>query len=482
MTQSPFTYALPAMLAMVLAGCQGWPMVGPDYKKPETVTPATWQVQTPQSTAQAADWWRQFNDDVLLDIISAAERNSASVADAYKNIASARANLVAARAMGFDGLSATPSITRKAFSFGGDPTLITQQQISFDTSWEIDLFGGLRRERESSLAEYDAKRNLLQDARLSVASESAKAYNDYRFCQQKVRLYERYLESKTRSAELTASATAHGFKSDSDAALAQATQAQAASDLNDQQMQCELQIKAMVALTGMAEPQLRERLAPRDFTVLQPGTFDIPSVPAALLQQRPDLLAAERDLASASAEVGVKEAAKYPKITLSGNITPVRYLTSGVTNNAVTWSFGPTIDLPLFDMGQRKANSAAAWESLRAADSNYRSKARTAIKEVEQKLLTLQSYNAREPSLQQAAYNYVQALQAINQRYEAGFDNAIDLETTRRNALEADYALTQLNQNRITTLIELYIAVGGGWQGADTPLAANTPNSTEKQP
>jgi len=476
-----FTIAMPVLVACTVTGCQGWPMVGPDYQKPKAVTADVWQVQTPNRSHQQEDWWRQFNDEVLLEIITAAERNSATVADAYKNIASARANLVAARAMGFDGLSATPSITRKAFSFGGDPTLLTQQQISFDTSWEIDLFGGLRRERESSLADYDAKRNLLQDARLSVASESAKAYNDYRFCQQKVRLYERYLESKTRSAELTASATAHGFKSDSDNALAQATQAQAASDLNDQQMQCELQIKAMVALTGIAEPQLRERLAPRDFTVLQPGIFDVPSVPAALLEQRPDLLAAERDLASASAEVGVKEANRYPKITLSGNITPVRFINSGTTSNAVTWSIGPTIDLPLFDMGQRKANVAAAWESLRAADSNYRSKARNAIKEVEQKLLTLQSYNARQPSLEQAANNYMQALDAISQRYEAGFDNAIDLETTRRNALEADYALTQLNQNRITTLIELYIAIGGGWQGPNTPLAAaDAPSSNEK--
>ncbi|MCB5206990.1 efflux transporter outer membrane subunit [Methylovorus mays] len=476
-----FTIAMPVLVACTVTGCQGWPMVGPDYQKPKAVTADVWQVQTPNRSHQQEDWWRQFNDEVLLEIITAAERNSATVADAYKNIASARANLVAARAMGFDGLSATPSITRKAFSFGGDPTLLTQQQISFDTSWEIDLFGGLRRERESSLADYDAKRNLLQDARLSVASESAKAYNDYRFCQQKVRLYERYLESKTRSAELTASATAHGFKSDSDNALAQATQAQAASDLNDQQMQCELQIKAMVALTGIAEPQLRERLAPRDFTVLQPGTFDVPSVPAALLEQRPDLLAAERDLASASAEVGVKEANRYPKITLSGNITPVRFINSGTTSNAVTWSIGPTIDLPLFDMGQRKANVAAAWESLRAADSNYRSKARNAIKEVEQKLLTLQSYNARQPSLEQAANNYMQALDAISQRYEAGFDNAIDLETTRRNALEADYALTQLNQNRITTLIELYIAIGGGWQGPNTPLAAADASSSNEK-
>lgn len=472
---------LSAFLASLLAGCQGWPMVGPDYQKPKAVTAEAWQVQTPTMNAQSEDWWRQFNDDVLLEIITAAERNSATVADAYKNIASARANLVAARAMGFDGLSATPSITRKAFSFGGDPTLLTQQQISFDTSWEIDLFGGLRRERESSLADYDAKRNLLQDARLSVAAESAKAYNDYRFCQQKVRLYERYLESKTRSAELTASAAAHGFKSDSDSALAQATQAQAKSDLNDQTMQCELQIKAMVALTGIAEPQLRERLAPRDFTVLQPGVFDVPSVPTVLLEQRPDLLAAERDLAAASADVGVKEANRYPKITLSGNITPVRFINSGKASNAVTWSIGPTIDLPLFDMGQRKANVAAAWESLRAADSNYRSKARNAIKEVEQKLLTLQSYNARQPSLQQAANNYALALDAISQRYAAGFDNAIDLETTRRNALEADYALTQLNQNRITTLIELYIAIGGGWQGPNTPLAAADASSSNEK-
>lgn len=459
------------LLTLALPACSWLPMVGPDYKAPEKVMASEWHADPMASdvdTVRQEDlhtWWAQFHDDTLLTMIESAQKNSATVSAAYANIATARATLVNADALGFSGLSADASVTRsKSVVIPGAPAFrTTQQQIKFSTQWEIDLFGGLRREQEAANARFVSKQADLQDARLSVAAEVAQAYVNYRACQATVALQQQDVDSKTTSFNLTQSLTEAGFKSSADLALTRATVATARSNLQNQQAECTVQLKAMVALTGLDEPVLLTQLGNATANLPKPAQFEVDSVPTALLKKRPDLVSAERALAASSADIGAKEAERYPSVTLNGSVTPLRLVSSGTPTEGVSWSIGPTINIPIFDLGKRKAAVETAKAAFEAADAGYRSKARNAIKEVEQALVKLQSYNARAQDLATAQEAYKSALASSEARYKQGMESLIDVETLRRNTLDAEQSVLNLEKDRVNAWIDLYRAVGGGW-------------------
>lgn len=221
--------------------------------------------------------------------------------------------------------------------------------------------------------------------------------------------------------------------------------------------------KSLAALTALDESELRGLLgtdAEQAAKLPEPPAFRIDAIPAGVLLQRPDIAAAERDVAEASANIGVQRAKQFPKLSLSGNITPtLQNINAAALMLAQTWAIGPTLSLPLFDAGKRAADVAVAEQQYLAAASRFRDKARTAVKEVEEALVRLNSAGLRLPEGRAAVDSYranYRSLEALNQN---GLSSLLDVETARRNLLSAELALKTLEQERVSAWIALYRAV-----------------------
>lgn len=456
-----------SLLALTLSGC-GLMKVGPDYARPALPVAAAWQASATTvphggTVAGLVDWWRQFDDPLLAELVEAAERESASLAQARARIASARADAVAAGSADLPSVDLTASARRSAMALVSSLMHQRTRQAGIQASWEIDLFGGVARQKENAEATLDATAARWHDARVSVAAETALAYLDYRYLERRVAQADADAASRRETARLSFELGRAGFQSSADVALAAGSAAEAASNVIDLRARRDMQLKALVALSGLDEPALKTRLAARSGRFPAPASFRVDALPAAVLAQRPDLAAAERDLAAASAAIGQAQALRYPKISLTGNVGPIRLNTDGVPLAANTWSFGPSVSLPLLDGGRLVAGVEAARAQYVAAESAYRQKARDAVKEVEQALVRLSAASERAEDVHRAAEGYRAAFLATESRQRAGLAAVLDLEESRRLMLNADIAVAAWEQEQVAAWIALYRAVGGGW-------------------
>ncbi|MEY2697683.1 MAG: hypothetical protein RL333_1821 [Pseudomonadota bacterium] len=462
--------------------------MGPDYAQPETTAAKTWQSEQPGVADSAAvmpadlrDWWLKFNDPEFYRFLTAAQRISASVADARARIESARAEMVTAMANGLPRLDTQVDMLKSRSTFGGPPFDWTRYQAGLQANWEIDLFGGITRQREAAEGNLAARHSAWHDARVALAVEVANAYIDYRYCQALIQIGEKDVLSRRESARLVDLAGVAGLRPPADVALAQASFADAEENLVRQQGLCERSIKGLVALTGLTEAEVRYRLSQkpeRQARFPSPPPFRLKGLPAETLLQRPDVAAAEEQVAEASARIGVEEAKRYPRLSLTGNITPQLQTVSGMsafspyaagagaaaTYFANTWSFGPTLTMPIFDAGKRLADVEAARIQFEAAKTRFQSVVRTAVKEVEVALVRLKTAEERLPRAREALIGYEKNFTATDHLYRAGFGNLLELEQARRQTLIARRTLADLEQEQVSAWVALYRAAGGGWQ------------------
>ena len=238
-------------------------------------------------------------------------------------------------------------------------------------------------------------------------------------------------------------------------------------------MQCDVEVKTLVALTGWEEPALRSRLSTPAATA--PDTlFAVATLPAQVLAQRPDVYNAEREVAAASAEVGNAQAQRYPRLSLSGSVGTAWVRSGGVTTDLNTWTIGPlALSVPLFDGGRRGAQVDAAQARYDEAAALYRAKVRQAVSEVEQALVRLQSTAERSTSARTAAAGYRTSFDATEARWRGGLASLVELEDARRTSLAAENALIALQHERQAAWVALYRAAGGGWDGQTTTTAAS---------
>jgi NodT family efflux transporter outer membrane factor (OMF) lipoprotein len=469
-----------SLLPLLLSACGSGGLlttVGPDYQTKPLKVAANWLAPQPGGnnlpTAHQGDpanlnrWWQRFNDPVLNRFLAAAQQESASVADARARIEQARANLVGADAALLPTIDSSVAAKRSSSSFGGAPFVWNQFSAGLQSSWEIDLFGGLARQKEAAHSQLESKNSSWHDARVAVAVEVADAYLAYRYCEGQVQIVQADTVSRRESSRLTEIAGEAGFRSPGDVALANASAAEGNRLLLQQQTQCERSIKSLVAMTALEEAEVRKLLTEvpdRVAKLPSPPAFRIDSLPARVLLQRPDLAAAERDVAEASAKIGVEQAKRFPKLSLSGNITPtLQNINGGAFLLAQTWAIGPTLSLPLFDAGKRATDVEVARTQYQASESNFRSKVRTAVKEVEDALVRLDSADQRLPQGRKAVSGYRTNFLAVRALYQAGLGNLIDVETARRNVLSAEMAVKELEQEQVSAWIALYRASGGSW-------------------
>lgn len=474
-------------LLPLLSACSGGLIttVGPDYRAPVPPAPAHWQAPLPEEAmahhgdaSELQRWWQRFNDPVLDHFLAAAQRESANVAEARARIGQARADVVAAKAIAIPSLGLKPEATWSQYTFagssfnfsnmGGENFRWDRYQIGLQSSWELDLFGGIARQEEAAQSQLAARSAAWHEARVAVAVEVADAYLGYRHCEALVKISQADLTSRGTSAKLVEIAGQAGFRATADIALAKASAADGQETLLQQQGQCDQAVKSLVALTGLGEPDVRHRLTAvpeRVAHLPEPPPFRIAALPVTVLMQRPDVATAEREVAQASAMIGVEEAKRYPRLSLSGNITPTLQSINGASiKKALNWQVGPTIELPLFDAGKRAADVDVAIARYQAAVSKFKATVRMAVKEVEVALLRLQNTEQRLPAVQVAAEGYRANLQATEQLYRAGLGNLLDVESSRRQSLISERAVAQLRQERASAWIALYRAAGGGWE------------------
>lgn len=453
-------------LVLALAACA----TQPAYQAPSLSLPAAWQAPQPHSgeREQLADWWASFDDPVLSRLITLAEDDSPTLAQAVARIDGARAALSTSSAAASPAVTGNASVSRARQNQSGIGSEASSRSAGLDASWELDLFGKLRKSRDAAQARVEARLDDWHDARVSLAAEVADVYVQFLGCRLLAQAYEAEAQSQAQTGRVTLASIKAGFTASSEADLAEASAANANATAIAQRTECELLIKSLVALSGLDETGLRLMLGAQQPTLKEPAGIKVLGVPSNLLRQRPDLAASERAVAAAYADIGQAEAARYPGLTLGGTIA---LSASSLAASATSWSFGPSLVLPLFDGGKSKAATASAQATYDEALASYRSTVRSAVKEVEQALLNLDGAARRSDDAQRAAAGYRRYFESAEKNWRAGNINLLTLEEARRSAISAESALITLQRDRLRYWIALYKALGGGWSAdRETPV------------
>ncbi|SMB21109.1 Outer membrane lipoprotein [Sterolibacterium denitrificans] len=485
--------------ALGLAGCATQLAVGPDYEAPDAAAVLSadrWQAALPHDGTSRAllDWWQSFNDPVLDELLRQAEADSPTLAEAVARIDEARSALTASGASHWPQLGIEGHAMRNNGSADFPlPSPTTTRGVTVDAQWEIDLFGRVRRSTEAARARLASSEHGWHAARISLAAEVAGKYVGYRACQLTLRTIAADLGSREETARIVDLAAKGGISAPADAQLAKAGAADTAGFHAAQQAACLLTRKSLVTLTGLPEERLAQLLDARDGTGTQaqaappglpvPAAFRVDSLPVALLAQRPDLAAAERQLAAASADVGVATANRYPRLALVGNLTRDRANIAGTDVLSKPWFFGPSLTLPLFAGGALAAQQDAAQARHAQAYARYRQAVRGAIEEVEGTLVNLEAARQRSQHARIASQGFRGYFKAAEQNWRAGGISLLALEDARRLATAAERNEIALQRDHILGWIALYKALGGGWQAVPsapaTPPAADTADAPD---
>ncbi|WP_218187741.1 efflux transporter outer membrane subunit [Pseudomonas sp. CBZ-4] len=451
---------------VLLLGCTS----GISKPIPGGINPVATQWHAPlphEGRLEALDqWWAQFDDSLLLHLLEDGQRASPTLAQAASNIADARAAHVAGRA------ALLPSIEVSANASRGRTELGTSTGNAYATglqaSWELDIFGANRAATDAASARLESRQAGWHDARVSLAAEIATTYVDYRACEAQTREAEIDARSRAQTSRLTRLAVNAGFQPPSAADLADASAAQGRVSVVQQKAQCDLLVKTLVALTAQDEMALRRDLVSAGARLPRPAELSIDSLPASVVSQRPDVHAAALDLMAASADSDQAQARRWPRITLSGNITPTRLHSAGVSTDGTVWGVGPiTITMPLFDGGVRKADAQAALIRYEAAATIFTARVREAVREVENALVSLQSTAARSADTGISVEGFERSYQATESAYRSGVSSVFELEDARRSLVAARSAAIGLDRERVNAWIALYRATGGGWAFTD---------------
>nr|WP_279608981.1 efflux transporter outer membrane subunit [Burkholderia gladioli] len=481
------------LLPLALSAC----MLGPDYRAPDAAAlklPDRWRAALPHggSLVELARWWRQFDDPVMSALIDAAQADSPTIDAAVARMGQARATRLGSLAGLLPKIDGVASFNRS----NGNTQAVTSSDVTstntsiesgeLDTSraglqasWELDWFGKNRRRLQGDDARIASRRAQWHDARISVAADVADAYLRTRACEALVEAGQDDQRSRLVTAEVTRQRVMAGFLAPSDDAQPTASIAEGEEQLLRQRTECEIDRNELVALTGLSREALDARLAAAHGSLPVPREATVTTLPAGMLEQRPDLRAAERTLAASSAEIGEALAARLPSLSLSGSIDVYRYQVTGQGLTLRPWMFGPTLNLPIFDGGSGAARVIGAREQYREMLADYQQKARQAVREVEDAMVRVNTAAAREQSAQIARDNYGRYAQNLERRFSAGSSDVLDVETARRQYVTSRQSVIAARLERGQAWVALYRAVGGGWQQDGATTAAGSGRAGE---
>ena len=471
---------------LALSGCAA---VGPNYQTPkfsETDVPSQWtsptdtartaasnvvgasanDVATNSAPVLATQWWTELSDTALNQLVTEAFNTSPSLEAALAKLGQSRSAYAQAEASALP--SADAEATSERVSADGKMNRsFLQSGMSLNSSWEVDLFGAVLRGKEGALAREEAQLATLADARVSLSADVTDAYLSYRACQSYLALSEQDVDSRMATEKLTAASVKEGFTAPYQGIRSTASVAEAKTRFVETRTQCNRLENLLTRLTGIARPTLMNILAqqPTGLDRLPvPKHFSI-AIPSQALLQRPDIRAAERRLAAASADIGLAEADRYPRLTLNGSLG---YSATGTNGSGALsfgyWSFGPSLSLPIFDGGRRAAAVEMAKSSYDEALANYKAKTRSAIQEVEDALTRYAAAHERAENARIAASQYQRFFDAVEERYREGASNLLELEDARRSMLTGQQTLLGVQQERLQAWIALNRTTGGAAQ------------------
>jgi outer membrane protein, multidrug efflux system len=464
------------LLPALLAACATSGVPQGEAALPPPALPAAWQANAMPlahggSPTQLAAWWAQFDDPALPALINAAQAASPTLASARARIERARSTLATTGALLGPQVFVAGSASH-GVSVPKAPEA-TSASLGLQASWELDLFGAGSAAKAAARARLQGAQAGWHDARVSLAADVATLHIAYRSCEAQLEQSRIDTASRAETSRLTGLSAERGFTAPADAALARAGASQARSQALAQQAACDTQLKTLVELTALPEPELRTLLAQRAAKVPQPAPIAVAALPGQLLQQRPDLADAARAVVAAAADSAQADARQRPQISISGSLAAASLRSAGVSTNGSVWSVGPlSVSFPLFDGGALAANSAAAKAGYDEAVALYQAALRRAVREVEASLVALDATAQRERDAISAARDFEASLTATQARQRGGLASLLDLENARRLAVQANSTLIELQRERAAAWVALYRALGGGWSPAAAVASA----------
>lgn len=473
-----------ALITVITAGCA----VGPDYQRPQMKLPPAWSTTQPASPqASVARWWMNFDDPQLSGLIAIAVSSSPDMRLVQARIREARANSGAAASGLFPSVDANGNITRSRssenlFDFnpgstgGGVPpgtggvfsppgTTSTFYQAGFDASWEIDVFGGVRRGMEAADADLSAAVEDARDVWITLAAEVARAYMELRGAQRRLDIARRNIVSQQDTVDLTQTRFDAGIVGELDVAQARAQIARTQAAVPVLEVEVRRHIHRLSVLLGQPPTTLLASLS-RPAPI--PSMIDgLPAgLPSELLRRRPDVRRAERQLAASTARVGVAVAELFPKFSLTGafglqSTGSDEFFDSG----SRFWSFGPSVRWPIFQGGRLRAEIAAADARREQALVTYEKTVLTSLEDVENALVAFEKEQVRLKSLEQAVTANRRAMSLASELYDKGLGSFLNVLDTRRSLLESEDQAAQSQRDVAVQAVSLYKALGGGWEG-----------------
>ncbi len=453
-------------LAAALAGC----MAGPDYVRPAAPTASTfkevrgWKVAQPRDDAPRGSWWEVFADAELDSLVREIDISNQTIQAAEARVRAARAATQASRAALFPFVSgnATGLRTSRAAS-AGTPGISNAYNAALDMSWEVDLWGGVRRSVEASTTTAQASAADLAAARLSAQALLAQDYLLLRVQDAEIDLLRETSAAFERSLQLTRNQYAAGIVARGDVAQAEAQLASTRAQTLDAAIQRAQLEHAIAVLIG--KPPADVSIAARPLATVFP---DLPvAVPSALLERRPDIAAAERRAASANAQIGVAQAAFYPQLSLSA----IGGIQSSVIGNLLTlpsryWSLGPALAQPLFDAGLRAAQKAEAIAAYDETVAIYRTTVLNGFLEVEDNLAALRILEQEAAAQQDAVKAAREAAAIAGNQYKAGTTSYLAVVVLQAAALNNERTALAILARRLAASVALIKALGGGWDAS----------------
>ena len=469
-----------AAFALVISGCT----VGPNYVAPKTEVPAGWGELPSQSSEpsefaitptaeplELAEWWTSFDDATLTSLIERAWQSNLDLRLAQSRVREARAQRGVVSAELFPHVDAVGSYSRSRVSensFGG----ITGEpgsegdlyQAGFDASWEIDVFGGVRRNIEAADADIAAT---IEDSRVvlvTLLAEVAQNYAQLRGVQRQIVIAQSNRASQLDTLALTQSRFEAGLSSDLDVARAEAQVRTIESQIPALQSAARQTIHTLSVLLGQSPMALAEELS-AEAPIPTPEAEIAIGLPSDLLRRRPDIRRAEREIAAATARIGVATADLFPRFSITGSLGLQSTQFSDLGDySSRFWSVGPSVSWPVLDWGRIRSNIHVQNEREEQAFIVYEQTVLTGLREVEGALTAFLHEQSRRDTLEQAVRGNRRAVDLSTELYQQGLSDFLSVLQAQRDLYITEDALVQSELAVTANLISLYKALGGGWE------------------
>ena len=453
---------------LALAGCA----LGPDYKRPDerVALPETYVGEPPASApsatpAVAGRWWTLFGDRQLDALVDQALASSPDALIAAARIEEADAVLRQVDAALLPQIDATAGISRSRtiLPTTNPPTGLVRNtnRIGLSTSFELDVWGKLRRASEGARAQALGTRYSSETVSLSLAASVAQTYLNLRSAEAQLLALQDSVSSQARSTQLTRIRFENGYVSQLDVQQAEGELATYTAN----QVQLEKNRALAENLLGLLVGQPGLKIAPGNLNDLPVPPVPPPGLPSALLETRPDVRKAETDLVAANARIGVAKAALFPNITLTGTLgRESRDLSDLFSPGAAVWSIGAGLVQPIFEGGRLRAQVEQVTAQQKQVLENYRKSVQTAFREVNDALVAVRNNAETEVALGQALQAAKRSLDLAQARYDNGYSPYLEVLTAQRTHNDATLAWVQNHQARLNASVDLFKALGGGWK------------------